>query len=281
MPLTSNTIMRSAHSILRLLVCVLLLGFGTLCRAGTDESNPAAIPQQPDRTTFIFAVDAARFEGDFGTDRDVTYDILTSRFRWLSSRLEWRLTVPFLRIDSGVLIVGGVPVPGPGGDGGTEVGLGDVLARGQVWALKGTARRPWVGILGEVKLPTADEEKGLGTGETDFRAGTRIIQNIGRTSLLFDASYTVLGDPDNFDFENIVRIGAGVAQPIGSRHQLFGYLENRTHPIPGRDDRLILMIGDSARFGERRRIRFSATALAGLSDTAADWGLVFSLGRQF
>lgn len=281
MPVISNAPIRCVLSMTHSLICILLLGYGTLCRAGTNESNQSTIPQQPNRTSFIFATDAARFAGNFGTDRDVTYDILTSRFRWLSNRLEWRMTVPVLRIDSGVLIVGGVPVPGPGGDGGTEIGLGDVLARGQVWALKGAARRPWVGILGEVKLPTADEEKGLGTGETDFRAGTRIIQNIGRTSLLFDASYTVMGDPENFDFENIVRIGAGVVQPIGSRHQLFAYMENRTHPIPNRDDRVTLMLGDRIRFGERRRFRFSATALAGLSDTAADWGLVFSLGRQF
>lgn len=272
----------------RLVLLVLLAGLSRpaageeMRPAAGDARQPLVSQLSPRGSVFVFGTDGAHFEGSFGGAGDVAFGTVTARCRWLSRRFEWRLSAPAvnLRSDEPVTIVGGEPVPNTGGRT-SETGAGDLLAAGQVWAVRGTAKRPWVAFLAEVKVPTADEDKGLGTGEVDIRYGIRLVQNIGRTSLFADASYTRMGDPDEIDLENVVRAGVGVAHPLGERHQFFALLENRTHPAPDRDDRIQLLIGDTARLGASRRIRLSTTILVGLSDTAADWGFVIGLERRF
>ena len=253
-----------------------------------EESRPAAgearQPQAPNvsPSVFVFGTDGAHFEGNFGGDGEVKYGTLTARCRWLSRRLEWRLIAPAinLRSDEPVTIVGGEPVPNTGGRS-SETGAGDLLAAGQIWALLGSAKRPWVALLAEVKIPTADEDKGLGTGEVDIRYGARLVQNMGRSSLFVDASYTQMGDPDGIDLENVSRVGVGLAHPLGERHQLYAFIEDRTHPAPGGDDRVQLLFGDTVRLGATQESRLITTLLVGLSDTAADWGFVIGFERRF
>lgn len=52
--------------------------------------------------------------------------------------------------------------------GGEETGLGDIVLRSKYNFLRGSASWPDLAVLGQVKLPTGDEDDLLGTGETDF-----------------------------------------------------------------------------------------------------------------
>ena len=52
--------------------------------------------------------------------------------------------------------------------GGEETGLGDIVLRSKYNFLRGRASWPDLAVLGQVKLPTGDEDDLLGTGETDF-----------------------------------------------------------------------------------------------------------------
>ena len=68
------------------------------------------------------------------------------------------------------------PPLAPGSDlprstgGGDETGIGDIILRTKYNFLRNHGAWPDLAILGQVKLPTGDEDDLLGTGETNFKA---------------------------------------------------------------------------------------------------------------
>jgi hypothetical protein len=112
--------------------------------------------------------------GDYGQtdDTEILYLPFTLKYESLSWGLQ--LTVPWLSVTGSGTVVGGI-------DGGvviggygrrqartTESGLGDVVA-GVSFALDTLwDSGPLVDLTAKTKFATADEARGLGTGENDF-----------------------------------------------------------------------------------------------------------------
>lgn len=97
--------------------------------------------------------------GDFGTEKTFSLFHITPAIGYASDTWEAGLSVPVYSLQAD-------------GDLGTQTasGIGDVLIRAGRWIVsdEGTG----IELTGSVavKLPTADEDKGLGTGETDYGA---------------------------------------------------------------------------------------------------------------
>jgi len=69
-------------------------------------------------------------------------------------------------------------------------------------------------IRGMVKLPTADEDEGAGTGKPDFGIDAIVSREFNqRVELSGFGGFIVRGDPDGFDLLNGIRWGVGVALP--------------------------------------------------------------------
>ena len=279
-----------------------------LC-SGPAVADPSASAREPRSATFRVEVDASRFSGDYGSTEEITFDALATNLRWRRHRLELRLGLPYLRLEGSAALVGGTPipgeraptpvVPGPPGSGGpsqpahlvadtepassSESGPGDVDLRLDFDLVTGAAKRPWLTALGRVKLPTADETKGFGTGETDVEGGLLFFQPLGRFGLMLEGRYTKMGDPPEIDYENVVQTTAGLSRKIGSSggFLMYALLENRTHPVPELEARRDVMLGASKRLGARGQVRVSGAVYAGLSETAEDWGSQLTLGRVF
>ena len=58
-------------------------------------------------------------------------------------------------------------------------------------------------VTAKIKFATADETKGLGTGETDYSVQADVYKFFDRITLLGTAGYKVRGDPANVDLENV------------------------------------------------------------------------------
>lgn len=95
-------------------------------------------------------------------------------------------------------------------------------------------------VRGTVKLPTADEESGAGTGQTDYFADVVMSREIGRrVELTAFGGYAFRGDPDDIDVSNGLRWGFGAA--FGARAnvrftaEMFGERtsENVVRALPG------------------------------------------------
>lgn len=224
---------------------------------------------------FRFEFQPTFLSGSFGTPGDTEFLYLPLGFRYRSPRLDFLITVPYLRVRStGDGVADSRFFQFVDGQSDLEVsGLGDVTLKGELYFLQGTRRRPWISAIGRVKLPTAETES-LGTGEMDAGGGVGWIQPLGRFSLFSATEYILVGDPPGVDYRDVLRFdfGAGYSPRSGSLLYLSYY--NRDSIVRGREDITDLTLGWQHRVSPR--VKLLATIYAGLSDTAEDWG--FSLG---
>ncbi|MCC5861529.1 MAG: transporter [Gammaproteobacteria bacterium] len=288
-----------------LVAAALALGLGV-----SAEARDGALTLQQTRLDLT----VGRFEGEYGLEETTRYDVVAAGLRWYFPRFELQVSVPFVSLEGpgDIRLIGGQPVPGfggfqpgapfrppglPGLPGGApeppppeeivetrrESGLGDISLQGEVYLLEGSEIAPWVIGLVRIKTPTGDEDRGLGTGKTDFELGVSLIQSFGRTSLFADAGYTWIGKDDEAALRDVVRLGVGVSLALdaGSRHAISMYFENRVNAVRGLEDQRTLAGSVSTRFGDEQRLRLTATGFAGLSDSTEDWGATLRLGYLF
>lgn len=157
----------------------------------------------------------------------------------------------------------------------TESGLGDIILRGYRLLSLEKSNRPEIGVLAFVKLPTADEEDGLGTGEFDGGVTMDVYKTLQRRFFaLAEWGYTVVGDPPGIDYNDkwMFSLGGG-RELIRPMFIAFFYAEERAI-IAGEDNPQSLTA--SLRFLMTERASMGLAFLLGLSDGAPDLGLSLS-----
>ena len=170
---------------------------------------------------FTTAVDYS--SGDYGTgnDTDILYVPFSVKYRvdpWA-----FGLSLPYIQITGNGDVVGGSGTPivvGSGGGGGggggartTNSGLGDVLASVAYSVYPGSN---WVvDLIGEIKIPTADETEGLGTGKFDYAVSTDIATTVGRWSPFATLGYRFLGNTGAAGLNNTAFASVGGTFELG------------------------------------------------------------------
>jgi len=221
--------------------------------------------------------------GDYGGDIDIedVYVPITGTVDY--GRFGFRLTVPYLsvRAPAGTIITdpGGQPVPGSGAMS-TESGLGDVI--GSVTLYDVIYNRDLgiaLDITGKVKFATADESKGLGTGEHDYSVQADVYKYLDAFTLLGSAGYTVRGDPTGIDLENVLFGSIGGIfnySPEIRAGLIFSYRESA---ISSTDSIQELTGFVSRRVSDDWKIQLYA--LSGFSDSSPGFGGGVMLKRAF
>jgi len=103
----------------------------------------------------------------------------------LADRLEIALGMPYIFLDPK--------------EGGKVDGIGDLYAylKFRVWG-EGDLY-PALALKPIVKIPIADEKKGLGSGKTDFGLAAAFSKSFRRLNLNFDATYIAFGEKNVID----------------------------------------------------------------------------------
>lgn len=218
--------------------------------------------------------------GDYGENEntDIYYGAVNVK-RYLEKG-DITLTVPYLNIsDDGATFVGGQVEAIDGTDSGS--GLGDIILKGRYYAFEQDGPMPFIDLVGSIKLPTADEDKGLGTGKADFTWMVEVARRLEDKDwiALGEIGYTFVGDPSGFDADNRWLYSVGLARELNPKITLSGYLDGRTAIFPGNDDPLsILLIGE---YKFRPDLRFDTLLEFGLNDGAPDFGITFGVRKRF
>ncbi|HVS27259.1 MAG TPA: hypothetical protein VHE58_08190 [Burkholderiales bacterium] len=159
--------------------------------------------------------------GTYGgaTRTDILYVPFTGKFE--TNLYSLKLTVPYIRISGAGNVVGGIsPIvvenEGGGrrgrGNGGfednrvgsaTNSGLGDIIAAASYNLLDLGSQGVLVDVTGKIKFGTADERKGLGTGENDYSIQGDVTKSFDAFSLFGSAGYRFLGDPPGINLRNV------------------------------------------------------------------------------
>lgn len=238
---------------------------------------------------FSFAADAPAWQtglsfsyltGDYGQDNNTDIFYSAASVKRYLEKGDVTLTVPYLDISSdGATFVGGEVEAINGGDGGS--GLGDIILKGRYYAVEQNGLIPYIDLVGSIKFPTADEDEGLGTGETDFTCMVEFARRLKNNNwiALGELGYTFVGEPSGYDVDNRYLYSAGLAYELNPKVTLSGYLDGRTAIFKSNDDPLsILLIGE---YKFRPDLRFDTLLEFGLNDGAPDFSITIGLRKRF
>jgi hypothetical protein len=189
---------------------------------------PAAAPALEGRG--YLELDAGYKAGDFGTPTNSTLFSLSPTLGFVAPRYQVSVTAPLVSI-----------VQETGGTSATEVGVGDVVLRAGALPFPETGGFS-ASVAAAVKIPTADEGRGLGTGEPDYGGFLGLHQQLGGMKLSLAGGYIVTGDPPGSTLEDVPLVGLGVSKVLGAT-DFYASLERRGATISGAKDPVEASIG--------------------------------------
>jgi len=212
--------------------------------------------------------------GTYGGDADIEDLYLPLTMGLNFERMSLDLTVPYLsvRAPGGTTVTGpgGEPVPGSG-QTVTEGGLGDVIAGITIYDVMysndlGLA----LDVTGRVKFGTADVDKGLGTGETDFTLRADLYKYLDQFTLLGSVGYKFRGDPADIDLEDVLVGSLGAIYHASDTRSLGVIFDYRESAIAYNDAVSELSAFVSQEFSDTWSVQLYV--FTGFTDSSSDWG---------
>jgi len=222
--------------------------------------------------------------GDYGSTADTNILYVPFTLQYRTAQFQLAGTIPYLQIEGPGTVIGGPDgggvVVGNGGAVTTESGLGDIVlsATYNLYPDRQSAL-PYVEITGKVKIPTADESRGLGTGETDYTAELEVFDTYNGVTPFARVGYVLRGDPDGFDLENTLYASGGLMFEVSEGLTLGGSYDWREASSPTSDAQQ-----QAVPFISYRPVHewsFMAYGVIGFSDASPDAGGGLQVTRRF
>lgn len=218
--------------------------------------------------------------GDYGTGSTTRITSLAATARYDADPWTLRATLPYLKIDGDTTVIPGVGSVGGGSNARrTESGLGDIVLAATYAAYYDPASTMGIDLTGKLKLPTADEAKGLGTGELDVVFLAEGYRTFDRTTAFAGVGFHILGDAPGLPLDNVWSASLGASYRIDQRDSAGVSLDGRERAAPGASRQREL-----TGFFMRRLDQFwraQAYVLVGLANGSPDWGFGLSAARPF
>jgi hypothetical protein len=219
--------------------------------------------------------------GDYGGEIDTSIFYAPFTLEYKAERYSWGVTVPFVYISGSEDVVISSTTKTSmtttkktsttSSTDRTDSGIGDIQLTGTYHLTKETADSPWLGVTGTIKLGTADEDKNLGTGETDYS----LQLDAGKKALHGYIGYRIIGDSDTVDYDNTFFMSAGVTLPGNNEWMttIDYYFEEAS--VSGGDDAQDLTLTWGKKLEQRKFM--SVYFIKGLSDASPDLGVGITL----
>jgi hypothetical protein len=243
-----------------------------LCLAGVAPAQTVA----PAPTPWDLDVGLTYVTGDYGLSQDTDVWVQTSTINYAADAWHFSATVPLLSISGPASVVGNVGRA----DTSTERGLGDItLAAAYKIIDSGTGVSDF-DFTTRVKLPTANEDKGLGTGKTDVNFELNYHHSLGRVTPFATLGYRFMGHSAAYPLKDGFYTTLGLAAPIAQDGTTAGLaLTWRQRIVDGADNAEEAMVFLSHPFNARWKMQ--AYTLAGFTDASPNFGLGGLVGYKF
>jgi len=216
--------------------------------------------------------------GDYGGTQSVDEWYVPITARYFIDDFVFRLTVPLLSVTApeGTITSstgdGQVIIPGTG-ERTTETGVGDIIAGVTLRdvlnteATTGTA----LDLTAKAKIATADEDKGLGTGENDYTLQAELYKFINQFTVFGIVGHKFRGDPPGIDLNNttLAIVGGNYRLTPSLRAGLDFYYQQASYS--GLDDQKELSVFIGYKLNDSQYLR--TYLLQGYGDNSPDWGV--------
>lgn len=216
------------HSIQRGLAAAagaLLLAGNAAAQTGAQTASQAVSSQQGETPRTSVAVGAEYSSGKFGGTETTDTLYIPVVLRHETGPWVLKATVPWLRVTGPGNVIGGgadrVVVPGGGNaPRRTESGLGDIVLSGFYNLMDERKGGLGLDVGAKVKLPTADDQKGLGTGKLDYAAQLDFFKPFDATTLFGSVGYRVYGDPAGVTLKDVFYTSIGASYRMSSQQSI-------------------------------------------------------------
>ena len=206
--------------------------------------------------------------GAFGGTDDIEDLYVPISASFDTGRVGFQLVVPYLRVSA----------PGEVATT-TESGLGDVIGSVTLYnAYYSPDRRLALDISAAVKLGTADEAKGLGTGESDFSVYLDGYKYFDNVTLLSSVGYRWRGETADAPVDDVFLGSFGAAFSVSPEAMLGLIYDYRESALVDTDD--IHELTGFVSFDLNDDWQAEVSAFAGLTDSSPDWGAGFSVSTD-
>ena len=193
----------------------------------------------------------------------------------------FKLTVPYIRVTGP-----GTVIPGVGTVAGrstvpitTESGLGDVVAAATYAFDMGDASAPALDLTAKIKFGTADENKGLGTGENDYSVQVDIYKTFDRITGFGTLGYSILGSSPSIPLNNVFYGAVGASYKFNDEVSGGLSLYLRQAPSSTSGDQADLTAFVTYKFDPLWKLQ--GYVLTGLANGSPDWAIGALIGRSF
>ena len=215
--------------------------------------------------------------GAYGEEIDTKINYLPISYEYSSGNWSWQATVSHLQVTGlgNVLVnVGGVTQAVAGTEVTRERGPGDTVLTA-IYHLD-----PVGGIFMDLrldlKLPTADEKRALGTGETDLSGQLDLSANLGSAAVFASLGYNARGKTNLYPgLRNSFFTQLGVAQPLNDSFSIGIFHDYRQAASAYSPESHELTPYFSWQFSERWS--FTGLAIFGFTDASADSAMMGQL----
>ena len=161
----------------------------------------------------------------------------------------------------------------------TESGLGDIVASAFYNVLSERAAPIGLDLGAKLKLGTADENRGLGTGKNDFSVQADAFKPIGALTPFGTLGYRWYGDPAGADFKNVFYYSLGASYRM-SQPTTVGFAYDYRPRITDNGSH----VSEATVFVSQRLTpdwKLQVYGVKGFSDGSPDWGLGGVLAYSF
>lgn len=210
--------------------------------------------------------------GDYGTGSETRILSIPFMARYDSDPWKLKATIPYLRVTGSGDVIPGVGRTNRGRRGETtESGIGDTILAGSYSVLYDAPSKFGLDLTAKLKLPTGDEQRGLGTGSVDKTLQTEAFKAIDRLTVFGTLGYTIFGDSDVVDLKNGYLYEVGASARVNATDSVGASLYGRQRVVEGGSPQRELTVFWNRRVAKAQRLQ--AYFLLGLADGSPDVGV--------
>ena len=219
--------------------------------------------------------------GMYGEARETQVLAVPMSAKYINGNLSFRAAIPYLYVDGPANVVilddgeaGGGDVVGlPGARRQSRSGFGDTTLAATYAFNRIGGTRTYIDVTGKLRLPTGDEDAGLGTGATDVIAEAELGHSFRWGGAYLAVGRRFLGDTDRLQREDGWQLNSGAWVSQGD-NELGGYVSWKQASVRRFEDPSEVGAYVARRITPHWRMQVSA--MAGLSDASPDFGTAIS-----